>query len=360
MVTGKTFPNGDPWLQKQNEPSGAVSTVNPCRLLAGANDYRAVNVPGLPADKENGDAWVGWYTSINCGQTWYSTLLPGYLQDTSAAGKSSPVYGLTTAADPTVRAGAGGFFAYSFIAYNRGSNVGKVAVARFLDRNTNETVKQPESAISYIDTKVWDSGTAGNYIDKPTVTVSQGAGTCTVTTAAGKTRTIPASTVHLAWTVFVGNSDQIIRTKVYYARSSNCGASLDGPATKLSEGYAITQSASVAVAPNGAIYVVWRQFSTAKGDPNQLLVAKSIDGGKSFTKGAPVPMSTFLPIDQGTSSKTFRTNTFASTATDQWGRLYVAFAARGYADGDQSRIVVMNTADGVVWNRPMAIDNYLQ
>src|SRR5262245_7598779 len=165
MVTGKVFPGGDPWLQKQNEPSGGVSTVNPCRLLAGANDYRAVNVPGLPADKENGDAWVGWYTSINCGQTWYSTLVPGYLQDRSPAGLSSPVHGLTTAADPTVRAGAGGFFAYSFIAYNRGTNVGKLAVARFLDKNTREAVTKAETAISYIDTKVWDTGSAGQFID---------------------------------------------------------------------------------------------------------------------------------------------------------------------------------------------------
>src|SRR6266550_2872190 len=127
MVTGTKFPGGDPWLQKQNEPSGAVSTKNPCRLLVGANDYRAVNLAfpaGLTTDKENGDAWVGWYTSIDCGQTFYSTLVPGYPQDPN--GQSSPVFGLTTAADPTVRAGAAGFFAYSFIAFNRGSNVGKV------------------------------------------------------------------------------------------------------------------------------------------------------------------------------------------------------------------------------------------
>jgi len=353
MVTGKKFPGGDPWLQKQNEPSGAVSTVNPCRLLAGANDYRAVNVPGLPADKENGDAWVGWYTSIDCGQTWYSTLVPGYLQDTSAVGKASPVYGLTTAADPTVRAGAGGFFAYSFIAFNRGSNVGKVAVARFLDRNTTEAVTKPETAITYVDTRTWDTGSAGQYIDKPILWVTQGTGTCTV---AGKV--IPASVVHMAWTVFVGNSDQVIRTKVYYARSSNCGASLDGPATKLSEGYAVTQGASIAVAPNGAIYVVWRQFTTPKGDIDQILVAKSVDGGKSFTKGTPVPMpQSFMPFDQGTSSKTFRTNAFPATATDRWGRLYVALAVRGYADANQSRIVVLTTLDGLTWTAPLAVDN---
>jgi len=361
MVTGTKFPGGDPWLQKQNEPSGAVSTKNPCHLLAGANDYRAVNLQfpqGSKSDKETGDAWVGWYTSINCGQTWYSTLVPGYPQDASAPGKSSPVYGLTAAADPTVRAGAGGFFAYSFIAFNRGSNVGKLAVARFIDRNTNETVKGPESAISYIDTKSWDNGSAGNYIDKPTLLITQGTGTCTVTTAGGKTATIPASTVHLAWTVFVGNSDDVIRTKVYYARSSNCGASLDGPPTKLSEGYAVTQSANIAQAANGAIYVVWRQFSTPKGDTNQLLVARSVDGGKSFTKGTAIPMPrSFLPFDQGTSRKTFRTNAFPATATDPWGRLYVAVAVRGYGNADQSRVVVMNTLDGIVWNGPFAIDN---
>ena len=40
MVSGTRFPGGDPYLQRQNEPSGAVSTRNPLHLLAGANDYR--------------------------------------------------------------------------------------------------------------------------------------------------------------------------------------------------------------------------------------------------------------------------------------------------------------------------------
>ncbi len=69
MVSGGTFPGGDPFLQKQNEPSLAMSTRNPCHLLAGANDYRAVNLPGLPDDAEIGDAWLGWYESTDCGAT---------------------------------------------------------------------------------------------------------------------------------------------------------------------------------------------------------------------------------------------------------------------------------------------------
>ena len=49
MVSGTSFPDGDPYLQRQNEPSLAVSSRNPLHLLAGANDYRAVDLPGLTA-----------------------------------------------------------------------------------------------------------------------------------------------------------------------------------------------------------------------------------------------------------------------------------------------------------------------
>jgi hypothetical protein len=59
MVSGTSLPGGDPFLQRQNEPSLAVSTRNPQHLLAGANDYRTVDLPGLPADEETGDSWVG-------------------------------------------------------------------------------------------------------------------------------------------------------------------------------------------------------------------------------------------------------------------------------------------------------------
>lgn len=80
MVSGTTWPDGDPFLQRQNEPPVAASTRNPLHLLVGSNDYRTVDVPGLGIE-EHGDAWLGLYKSSDGGQRWTSTLLPGYPQD---------------------------------------------------------------------------------------------------------------------------------------------------------------------------------------------------------------------------------------------------------------------------------------
>src|SRR5206468_6496998 len=80
MVSGTTFPGGDPFLQRQNEPSIAVSTRNPLHVFAGANDYRTVDLPGLPEYEETGDAWLGVFKSTDGGGTWFSSLLPGYPQ----------------------------------------------------------------------------------------------------------------------------------------------------------------------------------------------------------------------------------------------------------------------------------------
>ena len=81
MVSGTTYPGGDPYLQRQNEPSCAVSTRDRRHVVCGANDYRSVDIPGLPDGKVVGDAWLGLFKSFDGGYRWQSTLLPGYPQD---------------------------------------------------------------------------------------------------------------------------------------------------------------------------------------------------------------------------------------------------------------------------------------
>src|ERR1700737_3122830 len=106
MVAGTDWPGGDPFLQRQNEPSIAVSSRNGLHLVAGGNDYRTVDLPGLPGDRPTGDAWLGLFKSVDAGETWSSTLIPGYPQDVSPIGLASPLKGFDAAADPLVRAGA--------------------------------------------------------------------------------------------------------------------------------------------------------------------------------------------------------------------------------------------------------------
>src|SRR5207253_3190806 len=131
MVSGITWPDGDPFLQRQNESSIAVSSRNVCHLLAGANDYRSVDL-NFFATGETGDAWLGLFKSFDCGATWQSTLFPGYRLDLTPEGNPlppnppNPLKSWNAASDPVVRSGPSGFFGYSGIAFNRGTNNGVV------------------------------------------------------------------------------------------------------------------------------------------------------------------------------------------------------------------------------------------
>ena len=108
MVSGLEWPGGDPFLQRQNEPSIAASTRNPLHLLAGSNDYRSIDLAGILGSEEVGDAWAGLFTSTDGGERWTSTLVPGFPFDPDPRGQASPLYGYHAAADPVVRAGTNG------------------------------------------------------------------------------------------------------------------------------------------------------------------------------------------------------------------------------------------------------------
>ncbi len=157
MVSGEAWPTGDPYLQRQNEPSVAASTRNPLHLLAGANDYRTVDLPGLSTGAETGDAWLGLFKSVDGGQRWQSTLLPGYPQDTSAEGMASPLHGFQAGADPVVRPGTNGLMYYAGLAFNRGENqLSAVFMSRFIDNNDTEN----GDPIDYLGTTIIDKSTA--------------------------------------------------------------------------------------------------------------------------------------------------------------------------------------------------------
>ncbi|HEX2443734.1 MAG TPA: putative Ig domain-containing protein, partial [Vicinamibacterales bacterium] len=235
-VISGTGADGDWTLQRQNEPTIACSSRNPLTCLAGGNDYRSVDIP-FPevGGKVTGDAWLGLYRTVNGGETWTTGLLPGYPQDTSAAGVSSPLKPYQAAADPVIRAGSNGLFFYSGIAFNRGDGqASAIFVARFIDNNNAQgTADQP---VDYLGTRIVASMPAGAantpFIDKPWIAVDvprAGAPMCTVGGPGTNTplQTFPAGRVYVAWTQFEGVGPTAGR--LMFARSLDCGATWSAP-----------------------------------------------------------------------------------------------------------------------------------
>ena len=390
MVRGTNGVNGDPYLQRQNEGSLAISSRNPCHLLAGGNDYRTVDIPdpsALPGIEPSfaGDAWLGLYTSTDCGAKWQSTLMPGYPQDTSAAGLASPLRGFEAAADAVVRSGPNGLFYYAGMAFNRVKDTtSQIFAARLIDNNN----KERGNPIEYKDATVLDKGTSGQFLDKPWLAVDvpraaygPGAAVWAVSdsgehvnpnAAAGPdavamcrietrldngdlyTQEFPAGNAYMAWARFTGEGTPN-PAKLMFARTTDCGRTWQ--AKPISDNQLTSQGATIAIAPhNGNVYVAWRQFGK-NGRPHAIYLSHSTDGGKTFSKPRAV-IPAFLPFDQAKTSGRFRTNSLPTIAADDQGRVYVAVSARGYADvfiensdgtttrRDDARVVIAVSTDG--------------
>lgn len=386
MVSGTDWTTGDPFLQRQNEPSIAVSTRNNAHLLAGNNDYRMVDLPGLLGIAENGDAWLGLFKSFDGGQTWYSTLLPGFPLDASAAGQSSPLFGFQAASDPTVRSGPAGLFYYSGIAFNRtpaNNALGEVFVARLIDNNNREngdptakttlTNLTPADSIRYLGATVISSGNSGQFLDKPWLAVDEprNSNTCLVnfTNPDGTTgsETVPAARVFVAWSNFTGTGGT---SKVNVAYSDNCGASFNG-SSKISQTNSINQGTILAIDPSvpstsaATIYVAWRRFASG-GQNDAMVISKSTNGGVSWSKSTDVidfPLSCATnntapgcQFDQLDGSGRFRSNDYPALAVDATGRVYLAASQRN-SNGDARIVLTMSEDGGNTWSTPQPVDN---
>lgn len=390
MVSGADWTTGDAFLQRQNEPSIAVSTRNASHLLAGANDYRSVDLPGLLGIKEQGDAWLGVFKSFDSGQTWRSTLLPGYPLDSSLAGLVSPIHGFQAASDPMVRAGSNGLLYYTGLAFNRGpGGLSEVFLARFIDRNNKEngdptsevgvmTNVVPRDPVRYTGIFPIAFGTDDIFLDKPSLAVDipRSRATCPIFIPENGTvaiETIPAGKIYVAYTALYtpdGDADDnelpMVPTAILFKSSSNCGYTWSAP-INLSGANQKNQGSIIAIDPNsGTIYVAWRRFAS-NGQTDAILIRKSTDGGNSFSPAVAAvkflpPASAMLscappptgdptqpgcPFDQSATNLSFRTNDYATLTVDGSGRVYLAWTQRQQS-GD-ARIMMNVSQDGVNW-----------
>jgi hypothetical protein len=375
MVSGTSWPDGDPFLQRQNEGSIAVSTRNPLHLLAGGNDYRTVDIPGLPDGRMTGDAWQGVYWSRDGGHKWESSLIPGYLQDNSAEGLASPLKGLEAGADAVVRAGTNGLMYYAGIAFNRAAipdnahgtgAVGKVFVTRFIDDNAKET----GNPFRNLGTAIADHGDETRFLDKPWLAVDvprSGASQCTIPgTGPVPAQTFKAGNVYLTYTAVSGDPANL-KTRLLFTRSRDCGATWSIP-TRLTDGTKVDQGTVIAIHPlTGWVYVAWRRIDPVQRTATFLLTI-SIDGGRNFTRPiqiAHLPAFTLSDgttnvasvFEQGTSLVSFRTTGFPALTVDALGIVYVAWSERGRGPEGDARIVVKRSPGGLFWWWPAETAN---
>lgn len=376
MVSGTNWPAGDPFLQRQNEPSMAVSSRNPEHLMAGANDYRTVDIANPLAPTILGDAWLGVYTSLDGGETWKSTLLPGYPQDTSSAGTASALHNTyTVATDPTVRAGTHGLFYYSGLVFNRGTNsASAVFVATFQDQNNKgngdnallvtDSTGTHGNPFLYINAKLVHTANTRQFLDKPWIAVDiprpGRTATCKI-----NGQTFQSGYVYVFYTVFTNQGLPTQHSSIMEVRSTNCGASWSAP-LKLNDDTRQNQGASAVIDPQtGAVFVTWRALAF-KTMPDSIQYAWSPDGwnwGNGISDGLvytfPAATTTGGAFDQNQSGNTFRTTDLPTAAIDGSSKIWVAFTQRvpGPGSTSGSRIVLTTQSFPMwTWSTPYVAD----
>ena len=117
--------------------------------------------------------------------------------------------------------------------------------------------------------------------------------------------------MYVCWAQFVGNAGN---NGVFFSRSTDGGQTYSQP-QKISEGVHDSQFCDIGVTSVGTVYVTWRSFEgRGSTQVNGVVVAKSTDGGATFTK--PQVITEFIPWDVGDKRACRRKN-----ASRRWKKL---------------------------------------
>jgi hypothetical protein len=257
-----------------NEPYSVIDPTNPAHVYAGWNDYCLTDL---------GAGWQGFAFSLDGGETWTDSIVPGYPQDTSAEGQASPLFRThTDAGDPIAAFDSDGNLFVGGISFNRvkPSN-GDVYVATY---GTNPTASYP---VDYLRTVIVGRGTpssvqGGIFQDKPMLEVDRTGGP-------------NDGNVYVCWSRFTGGG----QNKVYFSRSTDSGATFSQPfAISRTEDIKSVQGCDIAIEGDGDVYVTFRTFTQNQNQVAGLGFVRSTDGGASFQRARLITnITVYNPFD---------------------------------------------------------------
>ena len=348
-----------------NEPFSIVDPTDPDTVVAGWNDYCLTDL---------GAGWQGFAYSLDAGETWTDSIVPGYPMDTSDEGQDSPLFGThTDAGDPIGAFDNDGNLFVGGISFNRvkPSN-GDVYVATY-----GTEPHENGFPFDYERTVVVGQGTpseviGGIFQDKPMLEVDRTGGE-------------HDGNVYVCWSRFTGVGGQ---NKAYFSRSTDSGATFSKPiAISRSNEVKSIQGCDIAIEADGDVFVTFRTFTSNQNFQNGLAFARSSDGGQSFSTAQLirniVPYAPANPTRDCGDGVFLCTDEFVfprvpleprSTA-DQAGGIdgvYLTYNAinpdsiedseTSYSSAGGGRVgqslvyVVSTTDDGATWSDPVAVD----
>jgi hypothetical protein len=269
---------------RENEPAVAVDPRNTSVLLGSSNDYCGVYNRGALAGAI-GPIWLGYYRSLDGGSSWISSLVPGYLDDTSPYAALSQTR-TATAGDPVIAWDNHGraFFGSESSGDPAGTakTFGDVFVARYRNPDGPDAPTTTRDGLEYYGSTVVAHGSSapnllGVFHDKTAIEADRTGSSCD-------------GNVYFSWSKFNGSGANAI----YLSRSTDHGVTFSSP-MKLSNPIPSVQFPDISVTGNGHVYVTFRSFSSVGPSSDAIYIVKSTDCGMTF--GPAVQVTGFIRSD---------------------------------------------------------------
>jgi hypothetical protein len=265
---------------RQNEPAVAIDPRNSDVMIGSSNDYCGVDNDGDDADGApipSGPIWLGYYRSENGGNSFVSSLVPGYPGDMSILGALAKIR-TASAGDPVVAWDAEGrvFMGSESSDDPAGTKktFGDEWVARYVnpDGTSGATINDGSRFAGSVVVAKGSSAPnlLGKFHDKTAIEADRTDSSC-------------SGNVYFAWSRFTGNGG----VAIYFVRSTDHGATFSQP-MKLTAGVHDVQLPEISVTSNGHVYVTYGQFEDSGQQVDGVGVVKSTDCGRSFSRPATV------------------------------------------------------------------------